>query len=195
MVDPTAEAASKKGVTQRIWGKLQEPEKSRLVSAEKRFGMTWKELHSYKDKMVYPILPTMMAVEELPDTISLCETPYRGLDRCLEQGMAHENPGQPYARMQICKPHWIQFVKCTKRRDELIMRSVKKWERTYFDALDAQSKTEYLEDLDTKTRYFLYASSHTADTEKKRRLDLNAHQCAVRQAALINPPSSADDAV
>merc|ERR1740130_1134683 len=137
--------------------------------------------------MVFPQLPTMMAVEELPKNISLCETVYRGLDRCLEQGMVTENPGQPYARMQICKPHWIRFNKCVKRRDELIMRSVKGWEKDYYFSLDGGSKADYLDDLDTKMRYFLYAGSHTLDEQKKQRLENSAQQCAIRQAALLTP--------
>lgn len=179
------EGPSTKGVTKRIWGRLQEPEKSRLASAEKRYGVTWNELHAYKDKMVFPQLPVMMAVEELPKDISLCETVYRGLDRCLEQGMTHENPGQPYARMQVCKPHWIRFNKCVKRRDDLIMRSVQKWEKDYYFSLNGESKGDYVDDLDTKMRYFLYAASHTLDDQKKKRLEGNAQQCAMRQASLL----------
>lgn len=186
-------AAPSKGVTKRVWGKLQEPEKSRLASAEKRFGVSWKELHGYKDKMIYPVLPTMMAVEELPKDISLCESWYRGLDRCLEQGMSYENPSQPYARMQICKPHWIRFNKCVRRRDDLILRSVKKWERGYYSTLDMASKSEYLDDLDTKMRYFLYAASHTLDEQKKKKLEVQAQHCAERQATLLQPTSPIGD--
>mmetsp|Transcript_100056 Transcript_100056/g.173693 ORF Transcript_100056/g.173693 Transcript_100056/m.173693 type:complete len:195 (-) Transcript_100056:35-619(-) len=188
-------AAPSKGVTKRVWGKLQEPEKSRLASAEKRFGVSWKELHAYKDKMIYPVLPTMMAVEELPKDISLCESVYRGLDRCLEQGMSYESPSQPYARMQICKPHWIRFNKCVRRRDDLILRNVKKWERSYYSTLDGASKSEYLDDLDTKMRYFLYAASHTLDEQKKKKLEVQAQHCAERQATLLQPTSPIEDAL
>eukprot|EP00928_Gymnodinium_smaydae_P065678 TRINITY_DN48785_c0_g1_i1.p1 TRINITY_DN48785_c0_g1~~TRINITY_DN48785_c0_g1_i1.p1 ORF type:complete len:229 (-),score=46.07 TRINITY_DN48785_c0_g1_i1:281-874(-) len=181
-----------KGATKRVFGKLQEPEKSRLASAEKRFGINWNELHAYKEKMIYPILPTCMGVEELPKDISLCDSVFRGLDRCIEQGASNENPSQPYARMQICKPHWIKFVKCTKRRDELLMRSIKRWERGYYSSLDTGSQSEYLEDLDTKMRYFLYASSHTADVQKKKRLEQNAQHCAIRQMSLLNPSRETD---
>mmetsp|Transcript_42864 Transcript_42864/g.118521 ORF Transcript_42864/g.118521 Transcript_42864/m.118521 type:complete len:203 (-) Transcript_42864:148-756(-) len=188
--------AGTKGATQRVWGKLQEPEKSRLASAEKRFGLTWNELHAYKDKMAFPVLPVQMGVEELAKDITLCENVYRGLDRCLEQGMAYESASQPYARMQICKPHWIRFAKCTKRRDELIMRSVKKWERNYYSSLDEPSQKEYMEDIDTKMRYFLYAASRMLDLQKKKRLEMNAQHCAIRQMSLLNPPSGSDaDAV
>merc|ERR1719473_595133 len=107
--------------------------------------------------MSFPILPTCMGVEELPSDISLCETVFRGLDRCLDQGMRTESPAQPYARMQICKPHWIRFIKCVKRRDELILRSVTSWERTYYGDLDGRSREEYVQDLDTKMKYFMYA--------------------------------------
>eukprot|EP00927_Polykrikos_kofoidii_P032382 TRINITY_DN27605_c0_g1_i1.p1 TRINITY_DN27605_c0_g1~~TRINITY_DN27605_c0_g1_i1.p1 ORF type:complete len:201 (+),score=31.26 TRINITY_DN27605_c0_g1_i1:132-734(+) len=187
MSEAEREATGKKGAVTRIWGKLQEPEKSRLASAEKRFGLTWAELHAYKDRMAFPMLPTCMGVEELSKDISLCETTFRGLDRCLEQGMSHESPKQPYARMQICKPHWIRFAKCTKRRDELVMRSVKSWERHYYGSLDTDSQRDYLDDLDTKMRYFLYASSHTNEAQKKKRLETNAQQLAIRQASLLNP--------
>mmetsp|Transcript_36713 Transcript_36713/g.83041 ORF Transcript_36713/g.83041 Transcript_36713/m.83041 type:complete len:201 (+) Transcript_36713:108-710(+) len=182
--------SSEKGATQRVWGRQQEPEKSRLASSEKRFGMSWNELHAYKDKMLFPALPTCMAVEELSQDISLCETVFRGLDRCLQQGIKHEDPKQPYARMQICKPHWIRFSKCIKRRDDLILRSVRKWERGYFGTLDDRSRTEYVEDIDTKMRYYLYAASHTSDESKKSRMELNAQHCAMRQAALLNPRGS-----
>mmetsp|Transcript_150659 Transcript_150659/g.419956 ORF Transcript_150659/g.419956 Transcript_150659/m.419956 type:complete len:200 (-) Transcript_150659:211-810(-) len=188
------ERASERGSVKRVLGRLQEPEKSRLASAEKRFGLTWNELHSYKDKMLFPVLPTCMGVDELSKDISLCETVFRGLDRCLEQGMKFESPGQPYARMQICKPHWIRFNKCVKRRDELILRSVRKWERGYFSALDERSRTEYIEDIDTKMRYFLYAASHTTDDAKKKRMELNAQHCAMRQASLLNPHTEESDA-
>ncbi|CAK0839604.1 unnamed protein product [Prorocentrum cordatum] len=44
-----------------------EAEKSRLHSAEKRFGVVWDDLHAYKeDRMLYPTLPVMMSVDELP---------------------------------------------------------------------------------------------------------------------------------
>eukprot|EP00927_Polykrikos_kofoidii_P007511 TRINITY_DN13086_c0_g1_i1.p1 TRINITY_DN13086_c0_g1~~TRINITY_DN13086_c0_g1_i1.p1 ORF type:complete len:207 (+),score=45.88 TRINITY_DN13086_c0_g1_i1:114-734(+) len=190
MSEAEREATGKKGAVTRIWGKLQEPEKSRLASAEKRFGLTWSELHAYKDRMAFPQLPTCMGVEELSPDISLCETQFRGLDRCLEQGMSHESPKQPYARMQICKPHWIRFAKCTKRRDELVMRSVKAWERNYYDSLDEESQKDYMDDLDTKMRYFLYAGSHTTEQQKKKRLEMNAQQMAVRQASLLNRRSA-----
>eukprot|EP00929_Paragymnodinium_shiwhaense_P081028 TRINITY_DN42310_c0_g1_i1.p1 TRINITY_DN42310_c0_g1~~TRINITY_DN42310_c0_g1_i1.p1 ORF type:complete len:200 (-),score=66.91 TRINITY_DN42310_c0_g1_i1:161-760(-) len=183
--------AGQKGAVQRVWGRLQEPEKSRLASAEKRFGLTWNELHAYKDKMAFPLLPTQMGVEELAKDISLCETVFRGLDRCLEQGMSHEHPKQPYARMQICKPHWIQFNKCTNRRDDLIMRSVTKWETNYYSSLDKPSRSEYMEDLDTKMRYYLYAASHTQDLQKKKRLEVHAQHMALRQANLLKPPAAA----
>lgn len=178
---------SEKGATKRVFGKLQEPEKSRLSSAEKRYGLTWNELHGYKEKMVFPVLPVCMGVEELPKDISLCETVFRGLDRCLEQGMINENPSQPYARMQICKPHWIKFNKCVKRRDELVLRSVKRWERGYYDGMDEASQKEYIDDLDTKMRYFMYAASHASDGQKKERLEMNAQHCALRQSSLLNP--------
>uniref|UniRef100_A0A6U6JU72 Uncharacterized protein n=1 Tax=Zooxanthella nutricula TaxID=1333877 RepID=A0A6U6JU72_9DINO len=187
------EQASTKGQTTRVFGRQQEPEKSRLASAEKRFGVTWQDLHAYKDRMLFPVLPTCMGVEELPKDISLCETVFRGLDRCIVQGTLNENPGQPYARMQICKPHWIRFAKCTKRRDELIMRGIRKWEREYYGSLDDSSRTEYLEDIDTKMRYYLYAASHTNDNTKKGRLELNAQHCALRQASLLNPRTSLDE--
>merc|ERR1719350_821601 len=166
MAEGLEERVSTKGATVRVLGKQQEPEKSRLASAEKRFGLTWNDLHSYKDKMLFPQLPTCMGVEELPKDISLCDTFFRGLDRCLEQGTLNENPGQPYARMQICKPHWIKFNRCVKRRDELVIRSVRKWEREYYNNLDDSSRKEYVDDIDTKMRYFLYASSHTQDYAK-----------------------------
>jgi len=175
---------SSKGATQRIWGKLQEPEKSKLASAEKRFGITWREMHAYKDLMEFPKLPTQMAVEEIPKNIELCETVFRGLDRCLEQGMRTESILQPYARMQICKPHWIRFERCTNRRDDLILRGVKSWESKYFTGLDKPSKSEYLDDLDTKMRYFLYAASHTTDEEKRKRLEMSAQHCAMRVSSL-----------
>merc|ERR1711920_774499 len=151
-----------------------------------RFGVTWNELHSYKDKMLFPVLPTCMGVDELSKDISLCETVFRGLDRCLEQGMVNENPAEPYARMQICKPHWIKFNRCVKRRDELILRSVRRWERGYCSSMDGSSFQEYLDDIDTKMRYFLYAANHTSDDAKKKRLENNAQHCALRQASLLS---------
>merc|ERR1740139_1722364 len=135
--------------------------------------------------MLFPVLPTMMHVHELKSDISLCETTFRGLDRCLENGTLNENPNSPYARMQICKPAWIRFAKCIKRRDELVLRSVKKWERSYYVNLDIPSQKEYIEDIDTKMRYFLYAASHTGEHGKKNRLELSAQHCALRQASLI----------
>lgn len=182
--------ASQKGAPKRIWGKVQEPEKSRLSAAEKRHGMTWNDLHGYKLLMQYPILPTQMGVDELSKDISLCDSWFRGLDRCLEEGMRTETKSQPYARMQICKPHWIRFLRCTKRRDELVMRDVKKWEHSYYSAMDEASGKEYLEDIDTKMRYFLYAASHTADAQKKKRLEMNAQHCAMRQMSLLQPRGS-----
>ncbi|CAE8721110.1 unnamed protein product [Polarella glacialis] len=94
--------------------------------------------------------------------------------------------------MQICKSHWIKFIKCVKRRDELVMRGVKRWERDYYSTLDDPSRKEYVDDIDTKMRYFLYAASHTADDMKKKRLEQNAQHCAVRQSSLLNP-RQADD--
>mmetsp|Transcript_25927 Transcript_25927/g.67996 ORF Transcript_25927/g.67996 Transcript_25927/m.67996 type:complete len:188 (-) Transcript_25927:96-659(-) len=181
-----------KGSTVRRLGKQQEADKSKLASIEKRFGFTWKQIHSYKDMMQFPILPTCMATEEVNKDISLCESAYRGLDRCLEMGKSYENPSTPYARMQVCKPHWIKFVKCTKRRDELVMRSVKTWERHYYSSLDAPSQAEYLEDLDTKKRYFLYALSRTDDDARRDRFSLNAQHCAIRHASLLRSRSGAD---
>mmetsp|Transcript_25467 Transcript_25467/g.59289 ORF Transcript_25467/g.59289 Transcript_25467/m.59289 type:complete len:199 (-) Transcript_25467:223-819(-) len=183
-MDPES-AALTRGAVRQVLGKKQESEKSRLASHEKRFGVTWFDLHAYKDRMTYPGLPTMMASEELPKEISLCDADYRGLDRCLTQGRLHEVPSQPYARMQICKPHWIRFVKCVNRRDDLVLRAIKKWEHDYCSALDDASRQEYFDDLDTKKRYFLYAASHTSDAGKRSRLEANAQHCAIRQASLL----------
>ena len=71
----------------------------------------------------------------------------------LDEGIESENASHPYSRMTICKPHWrlvkessrslhwkpasgaslsavrIRFIKCVKRRDELVLRGVKRWER------------------------------------------------------------------
>ncbi|CAJ1446901.1 unnamed protein product [Effrenium voratum] len=116
-------------VQKNVLGRQQEPEKARLNSAERRHGLTWTELHAYKDRMTFPVLPTMMAVDELPKDICLCDNVFRSLDRCIDKGIESENPATPYSRMQICKPHWIRFIKCVKRRDELVMRGVKRWER------------------------------------------------------------------
>eukprot|EP00933_Yihiella_yeosuensis_P043064 TRINITY_DN3778_c0_g4_i1.p1 TRINITY_DN3778_c0_g4~~TRINITY_DN3778_c0_g4_i1.p1 ORF type:complete len:220 (-),score=46.99 TRINITY_DN3778_c0_g4_i1:191-790(-) len=182
-----------RGAVKRVLGKQQEPEKARLNTAEKRHGLTWTELHAYKDRMIFPQLPTQMSVEELPKDISLCENVFRGLDRCLVKGMETEDPGQPYARMQICKPHWIRFIKCVKRRDELVLRGVKKWETQYYNALDEKSRKEYVEDIDTKMRYFMYASSHASDTQKKKRLEMNAQHCAIRHQNLLVPKGSANE--
>mmetsp|Transcript_1568 Transcript_1568/g.3110 ORF Transcript_1568/g.3110 Transcript_1568/m.3110 type:complete len:197 (-) Transcript_1568:112-702(-) len=179
--------AGERGAVKRVLGKQQEPEKARLNSSEKRHGLTWTEFHAYKDKMVFPNLPTMMSRDELPKDICLCDTQFRGLDRCIEKGIMNEDGANPYARMQICKPHWIRFIKCVKRRDELVMRSVKKWEREYYTSLDEPSQKEYIEDIDTKMRYFMYAASHTLDLMKKQRLEVNAQHCAVRQSSLLNP--------
>lgn len=38
-----------------------------------------------EDRMTFPILPTMMAVEELPKDISLCDAAFRSLDRCIDK--------------------------------------------------------------------------------------------------------------
>merc|ERR1719235_1710307 len=143
--------------------------------------------------MSFPVLPTCMGVEELPGDISLCETAFRGLDRCLDQGMRTESPAQPYARMQVCKPHWIRFNKCVRRRDDLILRSVRRWESGYFSDLDEVSRSEYVEDLDTKMRYFLYAASNTQDQERKKRLEMNAQHCAIRHKSLLNPTLPDED--
>merc|ERR1712187_172507 len=182
---------SSRGQSTRVLGKQGEAEKSRLHTAEKRHGFTWTDLHAYKDKMIYPVLPTCMGVDELDKDISLCDSQFRGLDRCLEQGMIHEKQSAPYARMQICKSHWIKFNRCVNRRDDLILRSVRKWEKTYYSSLDEESRSNYLEDIDTKMRYFLYAASHTPDSVKKERLEANAQRCAMRQSALIKPRAEA----
>eukprot|EP00931_Biecheleriopsis_adriatica_P115907 TRINITY_DN91650_c0_g1_i1.p1 TRINITY_DN91650_c0_g1~~TRINITY_DN91650_c0_g1_i1.p1 ORF type:complete len:201 (-),score=41.88 TRINITY_DN91650_c0_g1_i1:102-704(-) len=179
--------AGERGMVKRVLGRQQEPEKARLNTAERRHGLSWTELHAYKDRMVFPALPTMMHVDELPKDITFCDSVFRSLDRCIDKGMESENPQAPYARMQVCKPHWIRFIKCVKRRDELIMRGVKKWERGYYSALDESSKQEYVEDIDTKMRYFLYAASHTSDLQKRKRLEMNAQHCQTRQANLLNP--------
>lgn len=157
-----------------------------MAGWEKRFGVHWNELHAYKDRMLYPVLPTCMGVEELPKDINMCDAVFRGLDRCIQQEIINEQPHRPYARMSLCKPHWIRFIKCVKRRDELILRSVRKWEGEYYDSLDDFSRREYVDDINTKMRYFLYAASNTVDVMKKKRLELNAQHCAERQAALLN---------
>merc|ERR1719266_2447812 len=102
--------------------------------------------------------------------------------------MIAETASQPYARMQVCKPHWIKFNRCVKRRDELILRSVRKWESEYFSALDEPSRKEYVDDLDTKMRYFLYAASRTPDDAKK-------NQARGERAALCYPPGSTAESV
>ncbi|CAK8988466.1 unnamed protein product [Durusdinium trenchii] len=179
--------SGERGTVKRVLGRQQEPEKARLNSAEKRHGLTWTEMHAYKDRMTFPILPTMMGVEELPKDISLCDTVFRSLDRCIDKGIENENANHPYSRMTICKPHWIRFIKCVKRRDELVLRGVKRWERSYYSSLDEPSQSEYLEDISTKMRYFLYAASHTKDLEKKKRLETNAQHCAIRHSNLLKP--------
>eukprot|EP00440_Ansanella_granifera_P013899 gb/GFBE01015101.1/.p1 GENE.gb/GFBE01015101.1/~~gb/GFBE01015101.1/.p1 ORF type:complete len:199 (+),score=38.17 gb/GFBE01015101.1/:1-597(+) len=181
-----------RGAVKRVLGRQQEPEKARLNTAEKRHGLTWTELHAYKDRMVFPILPTMMGTDELPKDICLCDTVFRSLDRCIDKGVETEDPSVPYARMQICKPHWIRFIKCVKRRDELVMRGVKRWERNYYSNLDEPSQKEYVEEIDTKMRYFLYAASHTGDLQKKKRLEMNAQHCAIRQTNLMKPRETED---
>ncbi|CAJ1340145.1 unnamed protein product, partial [Effrenium voratum] len=182
-------------VQKNVLGRQQEPEKARLNSAERRHGLTWTELHAYKDRMTFPVLPTMMAVDELPKDICLCDNVFRSLDRCIDKGIESENPATPYSRMQICKPHWIRFIKCVKRRDELVMRGVKRWERSYYSSLDQPSQKEYLEDIDTKMRYFMYAASHSKDGEKKKRLEMNAQHCAIRHSNLLKPETEAPSAL
>eukprot|EP00439_Symbiodinium_sp_Y106_P054363 s4062_g7.t1 len=183
--------SGERGAVKRVLGRQQEPEKARLNSAEKRHGLTWTELHGYKDRMLFPILPTMMGVEELPKDICLCDNVFRSLDRCIDKGIESEKADTPYARMQICKPHWIRFIKCVKRRDELVLRGVKRWERNYYGSLDEPSQKEYMEDIDTKMRYFLYAASHSKDVQKKKRLEMNAQHCAIRQSNLLKSPEDA----
>eukprot|EP00405_Crypthecodinium_cohnii_P009043 CAMPEP_0206432424 /NCGR_PEP_ID=MMETSP0324_2-20121206/7924_1 /ASSEMBLY_ACC=CAM_ASM_000836 /TAXON_ID=2866 /ORGANISM="Crypthecodinium cohnii, Strain Seligo" /LENGTH=199 /DNA_ID=CAMNT_0053898485 /DNA_START=65 /DNA_END=664 /DNA_ORIENTATION=- len=191
-----APTTSTKGATVRVWGRQQEPEKSRLTSAEKRYGLTWDELHAYKDRMLFPQLPTCMGVEELSKDISLCDSVFRGLDRCLTQGTIHEDDRFPYARMQICKPHWIKFNRCVNRRDELIMRNIKSWEKAYVANLDPASRSEYVDDIDSKMRYFLYAAANTGDAQHRARLEMNAQHCAIRQASLMKSNyDGADDQV
>mmetsp|Transcript_29083 Transcript_29083/g.66902 ORF Transcript_29083/g.66902 Transcript_29083/m.66902 type:complete len:188 (+) Transcript_29083:79-642(+) len=184
-MDPQS-AEITRGAVKQVLGKKQESEKSKLSSYEKRFGIGWFDMHSYKDKMAYPVLPTMMSMEELPQDISFCDVAYRGLDRCLVQGRLHEDPKQPYARMVDCRPHWSKFCKCVRRRDERVLRGIKEWERHYCAALDDASKEDYFEDLDTKKRYFLYAASHTADVARRRRFETNAQHCAIRQQSLLS---------
>mmetsp|Transcript_69332 Transcript_69332/g.129535 ORF Transcript_69332/g.129535 Transcript_69332/m.129535 type:complete len:188 (-) Transcript_69332:37-600(-) len=182
-MDPQS-AEITRGAVKQVLGKKQESEKSKLSTYEKRFGFTWYDLHAYKDKMAYPVLPPMMSTEELPKDISFCEEPFRGLDRCIINGKTHERPTQPYARMCDCKPHWSKFVKCIRKRDDKVLKSIKEWESDYCAALDSASREEYFEDLDTKKRYFLYAASHTADPARRQRLETNAQHCAIRQASL-----------
>lgn len=166
------------------FGKVQVAERNTLTHAEKRYGVTWSELNAYKDKMCYPVLPPMMPPDAISRQTSLCETVFRGLDRCMEQGLRSENPSQPYARMQICKPHWIRFIKCVKRRDEEVLKDIRHWERWHVGRLEPKERERYMEDIDIKAKYFQYAAAQTTDEERRKRLELNAQHCARRQKAL-----------
>lgn len=45
------------------------------------------------------------------DSINMCDHAFRGLDRCMQQFLKLESYWYPYARMQICKPHFHKFDK------------------------------------------------------------------------------------
>merc|ERR1719230_1023880 len=126
----------------------------------------------------------MMPEEALNPHISLCDIPFRGLDRCMEQGVRYENPGQPYARMQICKPHWIRFNKCVARRDEEVLREIRHWEKWHVGRLEPKERDRYVEDIDVKAQYLQYAASQTTDDERKKRFEKDAMHCARRKKTL-----------
>jgi len=142
-------------------------EKSALHTAEKKFGMTWDGLHAYKEFMTLPALPANMPRELIPQDISYCDQIFRGIDRCIEQGIRTERKNYPYERMQICKPFWIKFDKCIKRRDEKIMRSIYKWEARHMEKMAPESKVEYLEDLGRRRKYQEYAYRNTHEPTQK----------------------------
>lgn len=169
------------------FGKVKVAEKSTLSSAEKRYGVTWAELHSYKDKMAYPTLPRSMPVDAFPTGIDFCDNQFRGLDRCIENGIRHESSGAPYARMHVCKPMWLRFNKCVKRRDDKVADQVLKWEAKHFMRLDAKEKVDYINDIDTKMQFMLYMAGETEDVEKTKLYNNAAQLCARRQLSLQNP--------
>jgi len=159
------ESEMKKGKLGYIRNKI--TEKSALHSAEKKFGMTWDGLHAYKELMTMPALPPNMPRELIPQDISFCDQIFRGIDRCIEQGIRTERVNYPYERMQICKPFWIKFDRCIKRRDEKILNSIYKWETRHMEKMASESRIEYLEDLGRRRKYQEYAYRNTQEPTQK----------------------------
>merc|ERR1711964_127357 len=106
----------------------------------------------------------------LQKDISFCETLFEQIDRCISQGQASESAGQPYARMQVCKPHWVRFSRCVKRRDKAMMNEVLKWEDNFLSRLSEEGKKNYAQELDMRHRYLEYRHDREIDFEKKQRL-------------------------
>eukprot|EP00397_Hematodinium_sp_SG-2012_P029647 GEMP01031340.1.p1 GENE.GEMP01031340.1~~GEMP01031340.1.p1 ORF type:complete len:204 (+),score=35.00 GEMP01031340.1:34-645(+) len=169
-------------------------EKSALHSAEKIFGYTWDQLHSYKEMMALPQLPVSMARELIPRKIVTCGVEFQGLDRCMEQLILHQRDNYPYERLQICKPTWIQFNKCVTRRDMRVIRYVTKWESKHYDRMLPETQQEYLEDLARRAKYQDYASINTHCPLKKllHTRDAIHIQTRIRNLSLPNEESEED---
>jgi len=159
--------SSDTGIMSKIGLQNKVTEKSNLFSAEKKFGVTWDELHAYKEHMSLPALPINMPRELIPTNISMCEVPFKGLDRCIEQGIRTERENYPYERLQICKPFWSKFAKCFRRRDIKIIEAVQRWERDHYEKMTPEFQQEYVNDIRVRRRYQEYAFNNTDDVYKK----------------------------
>merc|ERR550537_238693 len=149
---------------------LQRTEKAELANIEKRYGLGWDQLHAYKEIMAFPELPRQMPVSLLhAQNFSFCEGMFDGLDRCLSQGMQNETVATPYARLQICKPHYARFARCVKRRDQYVLDEVLKWEHEFVGRLSDRGKEKYADQMDLRKAYLEYRAEREPDAQKQLR--------------------------
>lgn len=162
------------------------PEKTILKQAEKRFGMSWDRLHAYKTVMSFPLLPENMPAGAVLDKedIPLCESVYKRLDRCLDQGIINECKDSPFARMQVCKSHWLNFERCVRRRDHKMVKKIFEWERGNFGDLDMKAQNEYLQDMTNKMRYIDYSMQQEPDQGIKQKLERDFMHMRLRKENL-----------
>jgi hypothetical protein len=147
---------------------IRRTEKAELANIEKRYGVRWDEIHSYKDYMAFPDIPKAMPASVLLDKdFSFCEGLFDQLDRCLEGGKRIETKSAPYSRMQTCKPHWMRFKRCVTHRDRNMQGEIMKWEDNFVGRLSSKGKEQYADQMDTRYAYVQYRHAREADEEKK----------------------------
>eukprot|EP00386_Alphamonas_edax_P013090 GDKI01040576.1.p2 GENE.GDKI01040576.1~~GDKI01040576.1.p2 ORF type:complete len:180 (+),score=58.21 GDKI01040576.1:98-637(+) len=151
-------------------------EKNKLKTSEKTYGYTWVQLHAFREMTALPKVPESMPIELLPTNTNNCDGLSSSLERCIDKGIETERSIAPFARLHVCKPHWVRLTRCVRTRDEGVMRAVEGWEAKHVASMTGKDREAYLEDLKTRMQYLEYVNQRSTDEEELYRLSKETNQ-------------------